>query len=53
VLASATFGFLFRTFTKPIDVFNAFSWGLAQCAPLLVLYLLATHLYESLRYVFL
>ena len=52
-LASATFGLLFRTFTKPIDVFNAFSWGLAQCAPLFVLYLLATHLYESLCYVFL
>ena len=51
VMASATFGLLFRTFTKPTDVFNAFSWGIGQCAPLFVLYILALHLYESLRYV--
>jgi len=34
-------------------VFNSFSWGIGQCAPLLVLFILALHFYEALRYVFL
>lgn len=52
VLMAVAYGVFTRRFLSFADVCNALTDGIASCAPLLLLYVLAIQLYESLRFVF-
>ena len=52
LLSSVCYGSLSRTFTSLADVTDALSWGIAQSAPLLLLYVLGAQLYQSFLFVF-
>ena len=53
IVAGVAYGLLERRFTTVIDIFSSLSDGIAQCAPWLVLYVLAMQLVDSFRFVFL
>lgn len=50
ILCSVAYGFTVRTFTSFADVCQSFVDGLCKAAPLMVIYVFAMQLYESLRY---
>jgi len=52
ILMAVCYGGLSRTFTSLSDVTDSLSWGIAQSAPLLILYILGVQLYQSLLFVF-
>lgn len=52
VLLSVVYGLVSRHFLSVVDVSQALVSGIASAAPLLLLYVLAVQLYESLRFVF-
>lgn len=52
ILISIMHGVLSRTFTSVQQVCEGLTWGIAQGAPLLLLYVLAVQLFDSLRFVF-
>ena len=51
-LVSITFGLVSGRLRGLDDTFSALSYGIAQDAPLIILYLLLIQFYESLRFVF-
>lgn len=52
ILLSSAYGLTTRRFLSLTDVFQSLSWGIAQWAPLFMLYVLLQQLVESLRFVF-
>lgn len=52
-LVAVCYGSLSHTFSSLSSVTDAFAWGIAKAAPLLLLYVLAIQFYESLHFVFL
>ena len=51
-LCAICYGLVVRSFTRVADIVQALIAGLADVAPLLLIYLLASPFYASLRYVF-
>lgn len=52
-LVAVCYGSLSHTFTSLSSVSDALVWGIAKTAPLLLVYVFAVQLYESLHFVFL
>jgi aminobenzoyl-glutamate transport protein len=52
IVVSAVYGFAARSFRYVADVVDSLVFGLKQCSPLLLLYILIIQLYESIIYVF-
>lgn len=52
VLLSVVYGLVSRHFLSVVDISQSLVSGIASAAPLLLLYVLAVQLYESLRFVF-
>jgi aminobenzoyl-glutamate transport protein len=52
IVVSAVYGFAARSFRYVADVVDSLVFGLKQCSPLLLLYILIIQLYESILYVF-
>jgi len=52
LLLSAVYGLMAGRFTSVADVVRSMTTGIADAAPLLLLYMLAAQLYTSLRFVF-
>ena len=52
-LVAVCYGSLSHTFSSLSSVTDAFAWGIAKAAPMLLLYVLAIQFYESLHFVFL
>jgi len=51
-MLSLCYGWVSHSFTSVVSVLDAMTWGLAKAAPLIAVYVLAIHLYMSLRFVF-
>lgn len=51
-LQACVYGFISGRFSSWADVFNASVYGLSKACPLVLIYLLAGHLYHSLWFVF-
>jgi aminobenzoyl-glutamate transport protein len=52
VLCAVIYGLTARSFCSLSDIVNAMLTGISKCAPLLLVYLLIMHCYESLFFVF-
>lgn len=51
-IVSVVYGLMSGRFEKMSDAINSLSYGISQCAPLFVLYVVATQFIASLRFVF-
>jgi aminobenzoyl-glutamate transport protein len=53
IITSSIYGLACRNFTTLVDIISSIIWGIEKAASLILIYILALHLYESLCYVFL
>jgi len=53
IITSSIYGLASRNFTTLVDIISSIIWGIEKAASLILIYILALHLYESLCYVFL
>lgn len=52
IITSAFYGLVSRNFVSLVNVCESLIWGIEKAAPLIFLYVLGLHFYESLCYVF-